>query len=182
MLRPHGFALEENSDYVKVRVRKKVDFYFINLDLELKSNESVQPLMKELEDKVSLTHPGGFDELGMMELKTYKTIEGKDIDLYTTFDDSEDEIGGADIFINEFCELLENLSAHSRMIWEKCELKEFDLGYQGGNTQKTFRTRIQSSTIKRCAKLGASILFTVYPHHNYDFISKKELKKKKLKK
>jgi hypothetical protein len=183
MLRPHGFSDEVMSDeYVRVRVRKKIDFYFINLDLELKSTESVQPLMKELADKVFSTHPGGFEELGMMELNPYKMIEGKEIDLNKTFDDSEDEVGGADIFINEFCELIESLSDSSKEIWDKCHRKEFDLGFQCGNTQKTFRTEIQASTIKRCAELGASIIFTVYPHHNYDFLSRKEFKKKQLKK
>ncbi len=179
MLRLHGFAVEEDSDYVKVRVRKKVDFYFINLDLELESTESVQSLITELENEVFLGYCGDFDELGMMELRAYKTIEGKDVDLYTTFDDSEDEVGGADIFINEFCKLIENLSISSKRVWDKCHRKEFDLGFQCGNTPKTFKTIIQSSTIKRCAELGASIMFTVYPHHNYDFVSKKDLKKKK---
>ncbi len=184
MLRPHGFPEEVKKDgYVKVRVKEKIDFYFINLDLELASIESVRPLLEELEleNKVLTTHPGGFEKLGMMELYGYKTVEGKEVDLYKTFDDAEDEVGWADVFINEFCEIVENLSSPSKEIWNKCHLKELDLGYQTGNTQKTFKTRIQPNTIKRCAELGASIMFTVYPHHNYDFITKEELEENKKK-
>ena len=64
MLRPQGNSFHfGNGEYVKVRVRRKIDFYFINLDLEIKSEESVKPLLDELKDKVFVTHPGGFEEL-----------------------------------------------------------------------------------------------------------------------
>ena len=182
MLRNHGFANEDDKNFVKIRIRKKIDFYFINLDLELESTESVQPLITELENEVFSGYCGGFDNLGCLEIKPYKIVDGVEVDVYKTFDDAEEDVGGADLFINEFCTIIENLSVESKKIWDQCNRKEFDLGFQGGNTLKTFRTRIQAETIKRCAKLGSSIMFTVYPHMNYDVIQKKDLKKKKLNK
>ena len=182
MLRQHEHGMKDDNNYVKVRLRKLIDFYFINLDLELESKESVQPLIKELENVVFSGYCGGFDELGCLSLNPYKVIDAVEIDIYKTFDDKEDEVGGADVFINEFCTLIENLSVESKEIWNRCNRKEFDLGFQCGNTPKTFRTKIQAETINRCAELGASIMITAYPHFNYDFVHRKELKKKKKRK
>ena len=179
MLTGHGWTNEDSSDYVKVRVRGKVDFHFINVDLELESSESVQPLVAELGENILALYCSEIDEMANLELNLYE-IKGDDC--YKSYDDEKDSVGGVNIHINEFCNLIENLSKKSRKIWDKCHKKEFDIGFQCGNTQKSFNTIIQSETIKRCAEIGATIEITVYPHFNYEMRPKKELKKKKLKK
>jgi hypothetical protein len=179
MLRPHQTADEiEGSDYIKVRTRKKIDFHFVNIDLELESDESLETLIEELGDGVFT-----LDRLDERSIGLELSIETRNgMDFYKSYDDTEDLVGGVDIHIEEFCKLIENLSSKSKEIWDKCHRKEFDIGFESGNTPKSFRTVIQSETVKRCAEIGASITITVYPHFNFDFIEKKDLKKKKLKK
>ena len=178
MLRPLELPDEiEGGNYVRIRVRKKIDFHLANIDLELESNESVEPLVKELNKEVMTLNR--FDEKSIGLELNINTRNG--LDFYKSYDDNEDWVGGVDVHLEEFCNLIENLSPTSRRIWNECFVKEFDLGFQSGNTRKTFKTRIQEKTVKRCAELGASIMITVYPHVGFDFVEKKELKKKKRK-
>lgn len=176
MLNKHGFANEESDDYVKVRTRRKEDFHFINVDLELASSESVQPLVTELGENISSYYCSNIDEIANLALD-FREIKG--VDFYDTYNDEKDLIGSVDIYINEFCNLLEELSEESRRIWNGCHRKEFDIGFQAGNTPKSFQTQIRTETIKRCGKLGATILITVYPNFNYEYRLKEELKEKK---
>jgi hypothetical protein len=179
MLTGHGFANENSEDYIKVRVRRKEDFHFINVDLELESSESVQFLVNELSENTYALYCSDIDEMANLELSVEKR---NGVYFYDSYGDEKDLIGGVDIHISEFCNLLENLSEESRRIWDKCHRKEFDIGFQSGNTSKSFNTQIRAETIKRCAELGATIEITVYPHFNYEMRPKKDLKKKKLNK
>ncbi len=174
MIREMNNDLDEN--YVKIRTRRKEDFHLINVDLELESSGSVQPLVIELGENVCSLYCSDIDEMANLELNLF---ERNGVDFYESYDDKRDLVGGVDIHINEFCNLLENLSDESKQIWDKCHKKEFDVGFQCGNTEKSFRTLIESQTIKRCAELGATIGITVYPHLSYEIQHKNDLKKKK---
>ncbi len=175
MLRGIGHGNEDNENYVKVRVRQKEDFHLANVDLELASSESIQPLILELGNNIYPLYPGGEVSDGKsagLEIGDYPPDEDW---IYKSYDDKEDLIGGADILISAFCDLIENLSPKSQQIWDKCHRKEFDIGFECGNTAKSFHTQIRAETIKRCAELGASILITVYPHFNYEYREKEKL-------
>lgn len=166
MLTGHGWANEESDEYIKVRVRRKEDFHFINVDLELESSEDLKPLIKELEKD---------DQAMSMNLHLFEqgapftsvTFEIGNYDISQSFDDEKDLIGGLDIHIAEFCRIIENLSNESRKIWDTCHRKEFDVGFQSGNTKKSFHTLVQAKTIKRCAKIRATIGITVYLQINH---------------
>jgi hypothetical protein len=179
MLIPHGFPNETaGSDFVRVRVRKKIDFHFVNVDLEIESTESLQPLLQELGNEVF-----NLNRLDEKSATLELSVESRNgMDFYETYDDVKDDIGGVDIHIEEFCNLIEKLSPETRKIWNKCHRKEFDIGFQCGNTSKTFRTAISAKTVQKCAKLEATVTITVYPHHNFDFIKREDLKNLKKKK
>ena len=168
----HGSA---DENYVKVRVRRKEDSHLANVDLELASSESIQPLILELGDKICALYPGG--EVGDgksagLEIGDYPL--GEDW-IYQSYDDKKDLIGGTDVLISAFCDLIENLSAESRRLLDKCHTKEFDIGFESGNTMKSFHTQIRAETLKRISELGATILITVYPHLNFDYKEKDKL-------
>ena len=172
MLTGFGHGYEGDENYVRFRVRRKEDFHLANVDLELASPKSRQPLIVELGDNICPLYPGG--EVGDgksagLEIGDYPP--GEDW-IYRSYDDEKDLVGGADVLISAFCDLIKNLSPKSRQIWDKCHRKEFDIGFESGNTAKSFRTRIRAETIKRCAKLGASVMITVYPHLNYEYREK----------
>jgi hypothetical protein len=175
MLLGHGHLNEDSPDYIKVRVRRKEDFHFVNVDLELESTESVQPLVKELEKVTFALYCSDIDEMANLELHIEKR---NGVYFYDSYDDEKDLVGGVDIHISEFCNLIENLSPESKKIWDKCHRKEFDIGFQAGNTPKAYHTRIRTETLERCARLGATIEITVYPYLNYEMRRKNEVKKK----
>lgn len=177
MLTKHGFGNEDSENYVKVRIRRKEDFHFINVDLELESSESVQPLVIELGEKVFPLYCSEINEMANLEISQLNYYEANGIDFHDSYNDEKDLVGGVDVHINEFCSLIEYLSEDSKRIWSNCHRKEFDIGFQSGNTPKLFQTQIQSKTIRRCAELGATILITVYPRINYEMQRKKGLKK-----
>ncbi|HEY8560719.1 MAG TPA: hypothetical protein VIL74_10120 [Pyrinomonadaceae bacterium] len=182
MLTPLGLAYEDSKEYIRVRTRRKEDFHFINIDLELESADDLTPLITELEadDRAWSMNLHLFKE---DEPKTSVTFEigwfSKDDDIYRSYDDGENLVGGVDVLLAAFCTLIENLSPDSRRIWDDCRKKDFDVGFQTGNTMKSFRTMIEAETIKRCAALGATISITVYPHSNYEMRDVKDLKKKR---
>ncbi len=145
--------------------RRKEDFHFINIDLEIKSLKNLQPIIEELGDKVFVL----FNDKPFQNSDEYwLSLEIRDYDTYQNFDDEKQEIGGVDIILSAFCNLLEGLSVNSKKLWERCHQKEFDVGFACGNTEKSYHTTIKSETLQRIAKLGATIHFTVYPFVNYD--------------
>lgn len=162
-----------SEEFIKVRVRRKTNFRFFDVSLELESTESLQPLVKELDDNSFSSYCDDPDKQAILNLNI---SERNGVDFHQSYDDEKDLVGAVDVHINEFCNLIENLSAESRPIWNGCFLKEFDIGFQAGNSPHIYKTRLEAATIKRCAELGATILITVYPHLNYEF-RRKDLEK-----
>ena len=71
-------------------------------------------------------------------------------------------IRDVDELILSFCDLIENFSSDSKLIWQKCHSKKFDCGFQSGDFPKSYQTEIRSDTIERVVKLGASIVITQF--------------------
>jgi hypothetical protein len=182
MLTPMGLGNEDSKDYVRVRTRRKEDFHFINVDLELASSEDLTPLITELQanDRMWAGNLHLFEE---GEPKTAVTLVigwyHKEEDIFQSYNDKDDLVGGVNVLLSAFCTLLEEASPETRRIWNDCHKKDFDIGFQGGNTVKSFHTQIEAETIQRCAELGATITITVYPHSNYEMREAKDLKKKR---
>ncbi len=148
---------------MRVQVKGLRDFHFLNVDLEIASSRSIKPLLDELGESVFAFFPGGEIGDGKQANLEIMDLKRKRKWIYQSFDDEKDLIGGADILISAFCDLIENLSPKSRQIWDNCRRKEFDIGFDSGNTKKSYRTLIRTETIKRCGEIGASISLSVYP-------------------
>ena len=137
----------------KVKNRRKEDFHFVNIDLELKSSDDLQPLVDELDESVFVLYsdkPPNSNE--------YRTsLEVNDFDIYQSYDDKTQNIGGVDAILSAFCDLLENLTRQSQSLWQNCKNREFDIGFQSGNTEKSFHTQIRAETLRRISELGASV-------------------------
>jgi hypothetical protein len=70
---------------------------------------------------------------------------------------------GADEVINYFCSLVEGLPKEARDVWDGCCSRVLDIGYESGTSPRNFRSEVRASTIQRVAKIGASIVITIYP-------------------
>ena len=83
----------------------------------------------------------------------------------------------ADAQIDEFCNMVEHLTEQARSIWDGAYRKTFNLGYEidtaksqhlaGGEQPaggiECFRSELKPETVGRIAKLGASVLLSIYP-------------------
>ena len=83
----------------------------------------------------------------------------------------------ADAQIDELCNMVEHLQEQARRIWDGCYRKTFNLGYEIDTAERQrpavgeqpaggiecFRSELKPETVGRIAKLGASVLLSIYP-------------------
>jgi len=129
---------------------------FLNVDLDLESKKSLEPLISEWGDKVHVVYNGPSEEkTNLVALEIY---EGDDED--------------PDSIINAFCKLIERLSPKGRAAWQTCSMRRFDIGFESGVSGHPLCVDLDPETLKRVSDLEGSIGVTIYP--------KKMAKKKKL--
>lgn len=121
---------------------------FLNVDLEIESQNDLQILVDELAKHCSLhIHD--------------KNLEGNDFASFShrsAFDNYE-----INRIISLFCDSIENLSPKAREIWDSCFTRKLDAGFESGNSPKNFQSVIRADVVKRVADLSASIAITIYP-------------------
>lgn len=140
----------------KEDTERTMEIKFLNVDLEFESSEDLQKLIEDFGEKVSVLYHGK-NEYGF-NFASLETSESA----FEIFDSGKT----ADEVINDFCNLIENLSAKSKTIWEKCKSRKFDIGFESGNSSITYQTEIKPNTIERMAKLGLSLATTIYPQQS----------------
>ena len=119
--------------------------YFLNVDLEIESKSSLRSLALEFGDRVSVRYFGSIKGRNCL----YVEIAG--------ISRSQDEI------VKALCDLVEGLSEKNRRVWDQAQRKEFDFGYEVRlSSELANRFKILPSTLRRVAKLGASVAVTIY--------------------
>lgn len=146
---------------VKKRNRKKQDVHFANVDLEIWSKTDLQDLIDDLGENVLILFHDKFKNGNIL---ASLEISYNEIDYFENIE--PEKILGA------FCSLIENLPKKSRKIWDKSYEKIFVIGFESGNTEKSFQTDLSLETLKRIYEIGASVRITIYPVLNYTIESK----------
>jgi len=127
---------------------------FLNVDLDLESKKSLQPLLSELGEQVHVLYDGPSEnDSNLVALEVY---EGDDED--------------PDSIINAFCQLIEKLSPKGKAAWKACSMRRFDIGFESGVSGRPLCVDLDCKTLQRVADLSGSIGVTIYP---------KKLEKKK---
>ena len=125
------------------------EYSVLNVDLDIESVEDLQIIIAEFGKNVSVSY------------HDKNEIDNNFAVLSVLHIDSEiNEI------LSSFCALIENLSPTARCVWDNCLTRKFDAGFESGNSRNDFKSEINAETIKRVAKLGASIAVTIYPTTN----------------
>lgn len=65
--------------------------------------------------------------------------------------------------IKRLLDAVDSLSDESRIIWERCSKREFDVGYDCGDEPWSFNQGLSNEILRRMAKSGASFRMTLYP-------------------
>ncbi len=123
-----------------------MDIRYLNVDLDIESNEDLSALVEDLGEDVFVLHHGLAKGLNHASFSlTYA--------LYS----------GPDEAITGFCRLIQNLSPQARSIWDGCFSRVFDLGFECGKSPTRFYFELRPSTIRMVADIGASVAMTIYP-------------------
>ena len=98
-----------------------MEIFFLNLDIVLYSAEDLSYLHDELKDKVLILHNGFIEE---NKQKCYLLTFEADLDT--------DISNASNLITLHLCEIINDLSVRSRQLWNQCDRKIFDYGYQSG--------------------------------------------------
>ena len=117
---------------------------FLNVDLDIASRVSLEPLVKALGSKVFVHHVG--------------KVKGKH---WARF--SRSSYGQtADTLTRELCALIQRLPKGPRKLWDGAVSREFNVGIQAGLWPHSLEVRIREGTVALVAELGGTIAVTTY--------------------
>ncbi|PQO26626.1 hypothetical protein [Blastopirellula marina] len=121
---------------------------YLNTDLDLCCDDDLTSLTAELESSGATPLHVTLSE----DARWYATVE-------TDRQHVEPEAN-----IAELLTAIESLSSSSRSIWNRCSLREFNLGYDCGLKPWAFNQGLSAELLARIAAAGVSLRVTLYPH------------------
>jgi hypothetical protein len=122
-----------------------VNARFLNVDLEVESDQALQPLVEGLGESFYSLYCG---EAGGHYLATFELSDSECVD--------------ADAIINQFCEYVERLEGEAQQLWQGAFKRVFDIGYRGDSELEKCVSELDVITLARVAALGAAIRITIY--------------------
>ena len=126
-----------------------IDSSFINLDLELLSSEDLTPLEVHFGRRIFLLHCAE-GENGFL-LVAEPVIAGNL---------STDPLLCTDYMLT----LVESLPPGLRGLWDRCRVRRFSYGFEGGIEGKSFSAAIDAPRLGRIAAVGAEIEMVMYAY------------------
>ena len=124
---------------------------FLNVDLEIESNESLDPIAQSFGDQVHVLHNGPHQEIPYLLA----------LEIYAGNDHEPESI------IEAFCDLIEGLSGKGKSAWRQAKARRFDIGIESGTgVPKRFMPLclgLSTTILKRVAALSGEVVITVYP-------------------
>jgi len=118
--------------------------HFIEVDLDIFSRVSLQPLVSALGEKVFVLHVGRYKRTYCAHLEVTRVTKD------------------ADSTIRAFCRLIEALPKVERGLWDIAKVRDFNIGVQAEARPFSHEFAIAAETVKAVSELGARIVFTVY--------------------
>lgn len=118
---------------------------FLNIDLDLESENDLSLLIQELGDSVVIMNNESVDGVHRVSLELAGLV------------------GNPEYILDQYFSVMRKLSIESRSLWDGCRKKEFDLGFESeygasGSLQET----ISIKSINSLSSLGASVAITIY--------------------
>jgi len=119
---------------------------FANVEFEIESSVDSADLFKYLDKDILLSHraklENGNEFVSFCLKKAFRT---------------------PDATIDAFCSMIERLPPHERDIWDGCEERRFDIGFESGNAKRALCSKIAKDTVRRVSEISGSIVITIYP-------------------
>ncbi len=118
---------------------------FLNVDLEIVSSRSLEPLAQEMGKAVIVLYSG----------------PGKGRSHLLCLEDSRWS-NTPDAAARALCAAVERLSVRGRRLWKQAKRKEFNVGYDLIEGARLVQTALKRETLKRIVALDATVAFTCY--------------------
>lgn len=118
---------------------------FINVDLQLESENNLGTLIDELGDAIHVLR--------------HDTTDGKSLVSFEVASDLPD----AESTLRELLSLVERLSDDGMAIWTGCESRMADIGFQSSIYSGSYSTALQLATVRRLSQLDMGVTVTIYP-------------------
>lgn len=133
---------DEQGDIVPKPFGRQSERFFMNVDLDVESNDDLRPLAAAFEpDAYSLERPAGH---ASFELNVpVSPVEPEPL-------------------ILEFVRLVTQLPPSARGIWDRASRKVFDIGMQSGRRPFRETYRLAPRVLRAAADVGAEIAVTIY--------------------
>lgn len=117
---------------------------FLNVDLDVYSRSSLQPLITALGRKVFVLYAG-------REKRTYSAH----LELAR-------DPRNADATIRSFCSLVKSLPRAQRALWNAARVRDFNIGVQAAMHPFSYRIELAADTVKAASEINSRIVFTIY--------------------
>jgi hypothetical protein len=128
----------------------KRETHYLNTDLDLVAGQSLQALADALETR------------GVFPLHVHLR---DDQQWYSTLETVE-QFTQPEPNIVALLTAIEALDPQSRIQWDACVIREFNIGYDCGDEPRAFNHGLTASTLARMAALAISLRITLYPAEN----------------
>ena len=125
----------------------KHEIRYITTDLQLRAPLDLAPLADELIQRGLLLHFVGPSQNGSWSARFASAAPSPD----------------PDPDIAAMLTTIEALDEPSRSLWAACTSRDFDIGYDCGDTPSAFMQQLSPATLTRIAAVGAGIVITIYP-------------------
>jgi hypothetical protein len=122
-----------------------VPIQFLNVDLEIKSESSLQAIVDSFGDDV--------DVLGCSPVGPH---------YQAAFESPGMPTGDPDSLVCYFCDLISKLHGTGRTAWETAYSRVFNIGFESGHEPKYIESELSPDTIAKISSVGASITITIY--------------------
>ncbi|SRR6266852_196294 len=118
---------------------------FLNVDLDLHDRSGVDSLVAAFEPKLVVLH----------KEETFVSLE-----LATGTTPPLDEV------LNGIADVVEALPRQARTLWDRCQRRTMNLGFEAGDTHSSRGFLIPAPTLTRLVSVGAELEVTIYaPSH-----------------
>jgi hypothetical protein len=123
---------------------KREETTFLNVDLDIRSVSSLDSLVKALGPSVFALYVGRDGRRHVAHLET--AIQS----------------ANPDRLIRRFVALVRRLPRAERRVWDRAQLREFNVGIQAAGWPASYELRLDPATVRAAASVNAAIGVTVY--------------------
>ena len=122
-----------------------MEIEYLNVDLELSSNTTLEPIIEAFGDRVVVLH--------------HRVHDGAHFAAF----ESADQFDHPEPAIRELCGLATGLAGSARSGWESCTKRVLDLGFNCGHSPRCYQVALSPGALRLINDLEITLALSLYP-------------------